>query len=317
MLLKKGCSMLAESASAIISGGAFAGVKVMGGKLFDNLMGDNGFFSMLFDFIGKKERIQKNQDEFNTFLKNFIDKLDRYRNIFGKSILLSELVYQYKDRLIENQQIDEPEEPCGFIYRAAIWIKTLFLIGVLCGLSYIPVIFNVFTREDWLDIVPFLGIFLWIMVNLIYLIKCIFGAIREKVAYGKAIKAYNRQCENLESYYISIAEAYNTEKESKSIKLKNLDISKFNKTTRILNKYERIHDKRINLLGGEKNWLSTMLLCLFLGFIGAHRFYVGKIGTGILMLILVSTGISVAWAIVDLILIFTGKFTDKDGNVIR
>ena len=35
----------------------------------------------------------------------------------------------------------------------------------------------------------------------------------------------------------------------------------------------------------DKNWLATLLLCLFLGGIGVHRFYVGKVGTGILQLI--------------------------------
>ena len=32
----------------------------------------------------------------------------------------------------------------------------------------------------------------------------------------------------------------------------------------------------------EKDWLVTLLLCLFCGGIGVHRYYVGKIGTGIL-----------------------------------
>lgn len=32
----------------------------------------------------------------------------------------------------------------------------------------------------------------------------------------------------------------------------------------------------------EKDWLITLLLCLFGGGIGVHRYYVGKVGTGIL-----------------------------------
>lgn len=64
----------------------------------------------------------------------------------------------------------------------------------------------------------------------------------------------------------------------------------------------------------EKNWLTTLLLCIFLGGIGVHRFYAGKIGTGILMLI--TCGGCGIWTLVDLIMIITGKFTDKDGNVI-
>lgn len=65
-----------------------------------------------------------------------------------------------------------------------------------------------------------------------------------------------------------------------------------------------------------KSWLVTLLLCLFLGIIGIHRFYVGKIGTGILMILLLMTGISAIWAIIDLILIILGKFKDKQGLLI-
>ena len=64
----------------------------------------------------------------------------------------------------------------------------------------------------------------------------------------------------------------------------------------------------------DKNWLATLLLCLFLGGIGVHRFYVGKVGTGILQLI--TLGGSGIWTLIDLIMIITGSFTDKDGNKI-
>lgn len=65
----------------------------------------------------------------------------------------------------------------------------------------------------------------------------------------------------------------------------------------------------------EKNWLTTLLLCIFLGGLGVHRFYAGKIGTGILQLITVG-GCGI-WTLIDLIMIITGSFTDKDGNPIK
>ena len=64
----------------------------------------------------------------------------------------------------------------------------------------------------------------------------------------------------------------------------------------------------------DKNWLATLLLCLFLGGIGVHRFYVGKVGTGILQLITLG-GCGIC-TLIDLIMIITGSFTDKDGNKI-
>jgi TM2 domain-containing membrane protein YozV len=64
----------------------------------------------------------------------------------------------------------------------------------------------------------------------------------------------------------------------------------------------------------DKNWLATLLLCLFLEGGGVHRFYVGKVGTGILQLI--TLGGCGIWTLIDLIMIITGSFTDKDGNKI-
>ncbi|GHV85742.1 hypothetical protein AGMMS50230_13500 [Spirochaetia bacterium] len=62
------------------------------------------------------------------------------------------------------------------------------------------------------------------------------------------------------------------------------------------------------------NWLVLLLLSAFLGGIGVDRFYVGKIGTGILKLITFG-GLGVWW-LIDLIMIVCGKFTDSKGNII-
>ncbi len=64
-----------------------------------------------------------------------------------------------------------------------------------------------------------------------------------------------------------------------------------------------------------KNYIASLLLCFFLGTLGIHRFYVGKIGTGILMILTVG-GLYV-WQLIDLILIIVGKFRDKQGRFIK
>ena len=62
----------------------------------------------------------------------------------------------------------------------------------------------------------------------------------------------------------------------------------------------------------QNQWIVVLLLAFFLGFIGAHRFYVGKNGTGILMILTVG-GIGL-WVLYDLIVIITGNFKTKEGN---
>ena len=64
-----------------------------------------------------------------------------------------------------------------------------------------------------------------------------------------------------------------------------------------------------------KDWLVTLLLCFFGGALGVHRFYVGKIGTGIAQLL--TCGGCGIWTLIDLIAICLGNFTDADGKVIK
>ena len=65
----------------------------------------------------------------------------------------------------------------------------------------------------------------------------------------------------------------------------------------------------------KKDWLTTLLLCIFFGGLGVHRYYVGKIGTGILYTL--TAGLFGIGFLVDLIKIICGKFTDKSGNLIQ
>jgi TM2 domain-containing membrane protein YozV len=80
-----------------------------------------------------------------------------------------------------------------------------------------------------------------------------------------------------------------------------------------------------------KSRLATTLLAFFLGMFGAHRFYIDKTGTAILMLALTSVGIHLClvivgifvliavriWSLIDFIIAVTGSMRDRDGLLIE
>lgn len=77
-----------------------------------------------------------------------------------------------------------------------------------------------------------------------------------------------------------------------------------------------------------KSKLAAALLCFFLGGLGIHRFYLGKVGTGILLLLLTVIGgfttfifigyfflaIAVIWEIIDFLKIIFGSMRDGSGK---
>ena len=64
-----------------------------------------------------------------------------------------------------------------------------------------------------------------------------------------------------------------------------------------------------------KSKVTAALLCFFLGGLGVHRFYVGKVGTGVAMIFTLG-GLGI-WAIVDFIMILMGSFTDVNGKKLK
>ncbi|WP_193597703.1 Ltp family lipoprotein [Microbacterium sp. YJN-G] len=65
---------------------------------------------------------------------------------------------------------------------------------------------------------------------------------------------------------------------------------------------------------GDKSFLATWLLSLLVGYLGIDRFYLGKVGTGILKLVTLG-GIGVWW-LVDLIMVLAGATRDRSGRAL-
>ena len=68
------------------------------------------------------------------------------------------------------------------------------------------------------------------------------------------------------------------------------------------------------LLASPRSRTTTLLLAVFLGVFGAHRFYVGKTGTGVLMA--VTFGGMGLWWLYDIIMIASQAFRDAEGRVV-
>ena len=71
----------------------------------------------------------------------------------------------------------------------------------------------------------------------------------------------------------------------------------------------------------DRTVIAAFLMAFFIGPFGIHRFYVGKTGSGIAMLILTLTMIgaivTVIWATIDWIMIVAGAFTDAEGKLLK
>ena len=64
----------------------------------------------------------------------------------------------------------------------------------------------------------------------------------------------------------------------------------------------------------EKVWLTSVLLCFFLGSLGIHSFYAGKTGIGIAQLL--TMGGCGVWTLIDFIMLLCGSYKDSEGKAI-
>ena len=69
------------------------------------------------------------------------------------------------------------------------------------------------------------------------------------------------------------------------------------------------------LYTSDKSKTIALILCIFLGYLGAHYFYVGRIGRGLVALFTLDF-FFIGW-IIDIIKIATGGFRDNVGAPLR
>jgi len=170
-ILKEACSMLADSAVSVASiavtggltSGAIAGK--LAGSLLDSIMSNRGgFIKRIMDWATKGERIEKYKTEFYTFLESAFDKLLRYKNLFGSSLILHNLVSDNKDVLSlrvgdkspELKKLD-PDNPVlkdntsglrFFFYSLGI---LFILLAVFLGFSYLFYLYNIWGGDKWVE----------------------------------------------------------------------------------------------------------------------------------------------------------------------
>ena len=161
-LLRNACNLVADSSTVLIAKTTKTPVvnNGLGNRMFYSLTSNtNGFFDDLIDWFIKGFRIDKYRSEFHNFLLQLFEKLERYRDIYGRQVLLCELIYRYKDTLAPlagDKRAGLKRLLPNFWQRISFLSVVVYplLIGVIILLigGIIFVIFNWFSGDKWLEL---------------------------------------------------------------------------------------------------------------------------------------------------------------------
>jgi hypothetical protein len=80
----------------------------------------------------------------------------------------------------------------------------------------------------------------------------------------------------------------------------------------VQNQKQEVEEFTSPAAGGEKSQLIALLLVIFVGGLGIHRFYLGYTWQGVVQLL--TLGGCGIWALIDLIRIITGDLKPKNGE---
>jgi len=106
-----------------------------------------------------------------------------------------------------------------------------------------------------------------------------------------------------------VANAINTDQ-----KVKMGRVEKFRTVLKARKEIKKVvkEQKENNKNESNKSQLTALLLCIFLGWIGVHRFYLGYTWQGIVQLF--TAGLGGIWTLIDLVRILTGDLGPKNGK---
>jgi len=171
-ILKEACGMLAESACDLALTAATGGIlgapsiaKKLGASLFKNILDNRGgFFNRISDWFNKAENLTAYQAEFYSFLESAFDKLTKYKNLFGSSSILRNLVLNHKDALKERVGDKSRElykldtgnpvliDKTGGLRHAYLLVGILFImLTIVFGTAYLFYLFNLWGGDKWVE----------------------------------------------------------------------------------------------------------------------------------------------------------------------
>jgi uncharacterized integral membrane protein len=212
-LLMKSCDTLAKTANDIFDavGKNPAMIKavpfVAGAKLFQNIIKE-GLFKKITDFIFKKSRLEELYANYYEFLGSVIEKIQRYKHLFGKSVVLAELIHNKKEALAVYYN-PLPEEPTdkGIILGPTLGILVIIVIlfiilGVISLINLTPVNLDN-AAGNMRAAIKYTG-----MANIAALVVTSIIVIIRKIIYNRAVKKCYRNRKSMEENLTEIAELY-------------------------------------------------------------------------------------------------------------
>jgi hypothetical protein len=220
-LLANACDMIADSTNSLISASAGdMSVLVSGVDILNNLTSKdengNSFFFKIINWVGESKSLDKRGRNLDILINSVIGKLNRHRDLFGKSRVLGEFILNNKDVVIKfnNPTPDKDDyfkKVKFFIYLSCVAVGCMILVWLI----------SLFFRGgaaviNATNLTEVGGVTSWYQNTGIWLKNTLLGSIAITslwgviwyVTYRVKLFVRNKQIPNLENYYNDLAHSF-------------------------------------------------------------------------------------------------------------